>query len=410
MTYRIPELGTFVGPTPARVDRLDDRAMQKVLKRWSTEPRGQAVDLSSFGRELNPWKEGRPIGIDSFAGFGGFSAGAELADIDVVWAVNHWLEAVAAYKKNHPGTDAKRENIAVPSWDWRKAPYHHIHMASPSCKGHTLALGARGYKGSNKKLYDALRGTARAVLEAAEVHLPDVIVVENVPEFRFWGAKQADGRLYRAWLATLEAMDYTVTENILNSADSGARLARTRLFIVARQAGPGIEVPADTQPWGDVESVIDWSSDRDWRSPRGVDGRWLPLSPRLRKRHKAPLETWVTDLINRGRRAGMGRGIIPYFGSTKKKPLPLSVDQPLQSPGTQATFGVYDLTGPVDRYRMIRPEELKDAFGFPSGYELPRKRDGQVHVTQSNIMLANCVSPPCAAHVMRTIRTQMALT
>lgn len=32
--------------------------------------------------------------IDLFAGMGGWSAGAKMAGVEVVWAANHWQEAV----------------------------------------------------------------------------------------------------------------------------------------------------------------------------------------------------------------------------------------------------------------------------------------------------------------------------
>lgn len=406
--YSIAGLGHFVGPSPQRVDRIDDRELKKVLRRWRTAPEGQSLDLGAIASNVNPWTEGRPRAIDSFAGMGGFSVGASMADIDVIWSVNHWKEAVAVYKDNHPwiGENARCENIAVPSWDWRQAPHHQIHIASPSCKGHTKARGAYGEKDQElKKLYDALRGTARAVLEAAEYHLPDVIVIENVPEFRNWGARQADGRLYKAWVNTLEAMDYTVTEQILNAADSGAACSRERLFIVARQGGEGIEIPRDNKPWQPVGPLIDWT-DREQRQ-----GRWYPLNAADRRKfRKAPLEKWVTDLVDRGRRAGMGRGIIPYFGASKDKLLPLSIHEPLGSPGTKSTFAVYDLTSREARYRFVRPEELKLAMGFPQSFRLPTKRNGRVHVTQANTMLANGVCPPCAAHLFTHVRRQMELT
>ena len=40
--------------------------------------------------------------IDLFAGWGGFTLGAEQAGVDVVWAANHWPLAVAAHTLNHP--------------------------------------------------------------------------------------------------------------------------------------------------------------------------------------------------------------------------------------------------------------------------------------------------------------------
>ena len=40
--------------------------------------------------------------IDLFAGAGGFTLGATRAGVDVVWAANHWKDAVAVHANNHP--------------------------------------------------------------------------------------------------------------------------------------------------------------------------------------------------------------------------------------------------------------------------------------------------------------------
>ncbi len=40
--------------------------------------------------------------IDLFAGWGGFTAGAEAAGASVIYAANHWPLAVKAHAMNHP--------------------------------------------------------------------------------------------------------------------------------------------------------------------------------------------------------------------------------------------------------------------------------------------------------------------
>ncbi|EUB74496.1 C-5 cytosine-specific DNA methylase [Pseudomonas sp. GM41(2012)] len=42
--------------------------------------------------------------IDLFAGLGGWSTGARNAGVEVVWAANHWPEAVKWHSANHPRT------------------------------------------------------------------------------------------------------------------------------------------------------------------------------------------------------------------------------------------------------------------------------------------------------------------
>ena len=43
--------------------------------------------------------------VDLFAGWGGFTAGAEMAGAEVVFAANHWKLAVDAHALNHPSDD-----------------------------------------------------------------------------------------------------------------------------------------------------------------------------------------------------------------------------------------------------------------------------------------------------------------
>lgn len=43
--------------------------------------------------------------IDLFAGLGGWSTGARAAGVQVLWAANHWPEAVKWHAANHKDTD-----------------------------------------------------------------------------------------------------------------------------------------------------------------------------------------------------------------------------------------------------------------------------------------------------------------
>lgn len=69
--------------------------------------------------------------IDLFAGAGGFSTGAVAAGVDVVWAANHWQEAVDIHKLNHPDTYHLCQDLHQA--DWSKLPEHELLLASPAC-------------------------------------------------------------------------------------------------------------------------------------------------------------------------------------------------------------------------------------------------------------------------------------
>ncbi len=213
--------------------------------------------------------------VDSFAGGGGASTGIEMATghpVDI--AINHNEAAIMMHRRNHPFTEHYIEDI------WQVDPVkavrgRHVRLAwfSPDCKHFSRAKGAALV---DKKI----RGLAWVVLKwAAAVH-PDVIMLENVPEFVTWGpvrkgkpVKSKAGETYRKWLSQLEALSYTVETRKLCAADYGAPTIRTRFHLIARCDGKPIvwpertHAPRDSQevkdgkylPWRAASEVIDWS-------------------------------------------------------------------------------------------------------------------------------------------------------
>src|SRR4051812_4600733 len=102
--------------------------------------------------------------IDLFAGAGGFTCGAAMAGIDVLWAANHWPAAVAVHAANHPRTEHACQDLQ--QMDWSRVPSHHLLLASPCCQGHSKARGRDGPHS------DLSRSTAWAVVSCAEYHRP----------------------------------------------------------------------------------------------------------------------------------------------------------------------------------------------------------------------------------------------
>lgn len=213
--------------------------------------------------------------VDSFAGGGGASTGIEMATghpVDV--AINHNEAAIMMHRRNHPFTEHYIEDI------WQVDPKtavrgRHVRLAwfSPDCKHFSRAKGAALV---DKKI----RGLAWVVLKwAAEVR-PDVIMLENVPEFTTWGpvrkgkpVKSKAGQTYQKWLKQLQELGYKVETNKLCAADYGAPTIRTRFHLIARCDGKPIvwpertHAPRDSQevksgklkPWVSAAEVIDFS-------------------------------------------------------------------------------------------------------------------------------------------------------
>lgn len=213
--------------------------------------------------------------VDSFAGGGGASTGIELATghpVDI--AINHNEAAIMMHRRNHPFTEHYIEDI------WAVDPKtavrgRHVRLAwfSPDCKHFSRAKGAALV---DKKI----RGLAWVVLKWAAAVRPDVIMLENVPEFVTWGpvrkgkpVKSKSGETYRKWLKQLEDLGYVVETNKLCASDYGAPTIRTRFHLIARCDGKPIvwpertHAPRDSEdvkngkylPWRSASEIIDWS-------------------------------------------------------------------------------------------------------------------------------------------------------
>lgn len=213
--------------------------------------------------------------VDSFAGGGGASTGIEMATghpVDV--AINHNEAAIMMHRRNHPFTEHYIEDI------WQVDPKtavrgRHVRLAwfSPDCKHFSRAKGAALV---DKKI----RGLAWVVLKWAAAVRPDVIMLENVPEFVTWGpvrkgkpVKKKAGQTYQRWLSQLQDLGYKVETNKLCAADYGAPTIRTRFHLIARCDGKPIVWPDRThaprdhvdvargkiKPWRSASEVIDFS-------------------------------------------------------------------------------------------------------------------------------------------------------
>ena len=256
--------------------------------------------------------------VDSFAGGGGASTGIEMATghpVDI--AINHNEAAIMMHRRNHPFTEHYIEDI------WQVDPVkavrgRHVRLAwfSPDCKHFSRAKGAALV---DKKI----RGLAWVVLRWAAAVRPDVVMLENVPEFVTWGpvrkgkpVKSKAGETYRKWLSQLEALGYKVETRKLCAADYGAPTIRTRFHLIARCDGKPIvwpqrtHAPRDSQevkdgiylPWRAASEVIDWSvpcpsifaSKKDIKAQYGINAM-RPLKDNTLRRIARGLDKFVIN-------------------------------------------------------------------------------------------------------------------
>ncbi len=219
---------------------------------------------------------GEKLIIDSFAGGGGASTGIEMAlgrSPDI--AINHSADALAMHQVNHPDTLHLSKNI------WQVDPLEVVGNRtvglawfSPDCKHFSKAKGGRPVKRN-------IRDLAWVVVLWARRVRPEVIILENVEEFRDWGPVTEDGRpckerkgqTFQRWSAELKRLGYRMEWRELRACDYGAPTIRKRFFMIARRDGAKIVWPERThgrpddpeviagrkRPWRTAAEIIDWS-------------------------------------------------------------------------------------------------------------------------------------------------------
>jgi DNA (cytosine-5)-methyltransferase 1 len=297
---------------------------------------------------------------DLFAGAGGFTTGAKMAGIDVVWAANHWPDAVEYHAANHPGTDHSCQDLQQANW--LDVPSHDILLASPACQGHSKA------RGKEKSHHDALRSTAWAVVSCAEVHREQVLVVENVPEFLDWA-------LYPIWEAALQKLGYSVSPHLLSPHNHGGAQERMRTYIVCTRSKNPIKLSIPEAPPIPANDVIEWDQHA-----------WSPIDTKVQRTR----ERWA-----RGRAQFGERFVMPYYksgsGLTGR-----SIHRPIGTITTTDRWAV--VSG--DRMRMVKVSEAKRFMGFPTDYILPPTK------TPAMKMLGNAVYPDLACKTLQAVERQ----
>lgn len=268
------------------------------------------------------------IAVDLFAGWGGFTEGAELAGVDVAWAANHWQLAVDAHARNHPRTRHVCQDLRQA--DFTRLPAYDLLLASPACQGHsTASQPIRTVK------HDADRATAWAVIDCAEATAPAAIIVENVPAFRRW-------LLFPVWREALVRLGYHVQEHDAHATAFGVPQRRQRLIVIATRKQVSIELPKTTvEP--PIGPCIELGA-----------GTWRPTtmaSPNARARFAKARANW-------GRRF-LSQHVTGHPG--------VPLDQPIRTITTKDQWVIVD----GDRYRSLSIREHARAMSFRDSYAWP---------------------------------------
>lgn len=278
--------------------------------------------------------------IDLFCGAGGSSWGASRAGAQIVAGFDKWELVGEVYRDNFPDTMFYGENLAdiAPKDLIDELGRVDLILASPECTNHSPAKG--GAKRSEES-----RETAFHVIRFAETFQPRWVIIENVVSMRRW-------ERYVEFIQSLTDLGYHYRELTLDASDFGVPQARRRLFILCDRDAKPPEVISSTSKKSFARSVID---------SNGVY-RFTPL--RSRGRAQATLERADRAISTLGLDAEF---LIVYYSSDQAGGWQ-SLDRPLRTITTLDRFAYVKPTPKGHIMRMLQPDELKLAMGWPKRF------------------------------------------
>ena len=308
--------------------------------------------------------------LDLFHGAGGSSIGARMAGVKIVAAIDDWNIASMAYSSNLPETRVISEDIKKVSPKRLREIIGDIELilASPECTNHSCAKGA-GVRCENSRM------TAFQVIRFTKEFMPKWVVVENVIQVRSWDR-------HRELVDKLQKLGYCVREEILNAQDFGVPQSRKRLFLLCSQTREIGCVRKQKNELQTACSVINMNGNYSY----------TPLySP---KRAVATIQRAERAISSIGTKEPF---LIVYYGTDGSggwQP----IDRPLRTVTTIDRFAFVKPTATGHMMRMLQPEELKAAMGFPETYRL------QVGTRREKVkLMGNAVCPPVMKSIVRII-------
>lgn len=166
-------------------------------------------------------------GIDLFSGAGGMSIGAEMAGINISFAIENNIFASQTFKLNHKNSIVINEDISKVSLKSKidKEPF--VLFGGPPCQGFSLSnTKTRTSKNPNNLLFEEF---LRFVFELK----PIWVVFENVEGFNNF----KKGGVVNELELRLKNLGYISKKKILWASDYGVPQNRNRFFLVANRIG-----------------------------------------------------------------------------------------------------------------------------------------------------------------------------
>lgn len=186
-------------------------------------------------------------GIDIFSGAGGLSLGAEMAGVNVKYAVEVWPSAASTYEHNHKEAKVICKDIKdITEDDFADCRSPFIVMGGPPCQGFSMSnTRNRTMENPKNHLFEQF---VRLVNELK----PKWFLFENVS-----GITNIEGGKVEEFIAEqFEALGYQVEAKILWADKHGVPQRRNRFFMVGNLDGIKFEFPADQEREISVEEAI----------------------------------------------------------------------------------------------------------------------------------------------------------
>lgn len=177
------------------------------------------------------------IGVDLFSGAGGLSLGAELAGINVQFAIEADPHAALTYRHNFSKTKMVVTDIRRVKKTWvGKQKEQTILFGGPPCQGFSTSnQRTRSAKNPSNWLF-------KEFVRMVKLYQPDWVLIENVK-----GIIETDNGIFLSYyLKGLKKLGYTLSHGVLNAVDFGVPQRRARLFVIGSLHGVELSLPRST--------------------------------------------------------------------------------------------------------------------------------------------------------------------
>lgn len=167
--------------------------------------------------------------VDIFSGAGGLSAGAVMAGINPILAIEYDIHAADTYKTNHLKTKVLQQDIKTvnPLEHTDKFPF--ILLGGPPCQGFSVA------NTKTRNLINPNNWMFQEYLRFVKDLEPEWFLFENVVGFKSFDK----GKFALEVENCLRELGYQTNSTILNATDFGVPQERKRFFIVGHKKDKG---------------------------------------------------------------------------------------------------------------------------------------------------------------------------